>query len=134
MISDPEEKPWCLPVIKEIENEEFVCHGRSELLVNCHFQEISENGADFSHFKAIHESSALAGATNPITSRWKNIGNHRCCLSILEVDAIGEQIGPRYVQIHVNSATFGEIKILQTVKPVEPLVQKVIHLNAKSDN
>ncbi|KAI9585011.1 hypothetical protein GQX74_006906 [Glossina fuscipes] len=152
--ANPAETPWSLPVIKEIENEEFVFHGRNEFFVNCHIQEIPENGADLAHFKAIHEKSILAGGINSVTSRWKGPGSHhwqaewKPCespykhvarvtlkhsiemtskLHIFEMDVTGEQIGPAYVQLHMKSATFGRIKVLQTITPVEPLIQKVVH-------
>lgn len=73
---NPAEAPWPLPVVKEIENEEFVFHGRNEFFVNCHIQEIPENGADLAHFKAVHEKSILAGGINSVTSRWKGAGSH----------------------------------------------------------
>uniref|UniRef100_A0A1B0FI60 cholesterol 7-desaturase n=1 Tax=Glossina morsitans morsitans TaxID=37546 RepID=A0A1B0FI60_GLOMM len=151
---NPAEAPWPLPVIKEIENEEFVFHGRNEFFVNCHIQEIPENGADLAHFKAVHEKSILAGGINSATSRWKGAGSHhwqaewKPCespykhfarvtlkhsievtskLHMFEMDVTGEQIGPAYVQLHMKSATFGRIKVLQTITPVEPLIQKVVH-------
>lgn len=36
------------------------------------------------------------------------------------------QIGPGYVEMYMDT-TFGPIVILQSVTPVEPLVQKVVH-------
>lgn len=42
----------------------------------------------------------------------------------LDVDV--RQVGPGYVQLFLNSF-FGQFIVLQTVVPVEPLLQKVIH-------
>ncbi|XP_033245607.1 cholesterol 7-desaturase isoform X5 [Drosophila miranda] len=37
------------------------------------------------------------------------------------------KIGPSYVYLTMNSSTFGQIQILQTITPIEPLLQKVVH-------
>lgn len=42
----------------------------------------------------------------------------------MEVDV--QQVGPGYVQLFISSA-LGQFVVLQTVVPVEPLLQKVIH-------
>lgn len=44
--------------------------------MNCHIQEIPENGADLAHFKAIHNASVLAGGIDPLNSVLRNAGNH----------------------------------------------------------
>ncbi|CAD6995444.1 unnamed protein product [Ceratitis capitata] len=36
-------------------------------------------------------------------------------------------IGPSFVHLHLKSSLFGQIEILQTITPVEPLIQKVVH-------
>lgn len=38
-------EPWSIPVVPEIENNEWVFHGKNEFLVNSHIQDIPENGA-----------------------------------------------------------------------------------------
>ncbi|XP_036319868.1 cholesterol 7-desaturase-like [Rhagoletis pomonella] len=63
--SENEKNRWELPLIKSIENKELVYHGRNEFYVNCHIQEIPENGADVSHFSAIHREYLFAGVENP---------------------------------------------------------------------
>lgn len=37
------------------------------------------------------------------------------------------QIGPAYVHLVLHSPTFGNFQIFQTITPVEPLLQKVVH-------
>lgn len=69
-------EPWDIPIVKEIENNEFIYHGRNEFYINCHVQEIPENGADLAHFTAIHNDSVLAGGGNPKKSILANAGNH----------------------------------------------------------
>ncbi|XP_037944865.1 cholesterol 7-desaturase isoform X2 [Teleopsis dalmanni] len=146
--------PWELPVVEEIENKELVFLGRNEFYVNCHIQEIPENGADMAHFAAIHNVNFLAGGINANKSNFAKTGTHHWKATwtsskstakhialislthslelipkvhIFEMDVIGHQIGPSYVQLHLKSKTFGNIEILQTVTPIEPLVQKVVH-------
>lgn len=48
-------------------------------------------------------------------------------LSILKLDVVASQIGPGYVQLHMQSS-FGPMCIVQTVTPLQPLLQKVCHL------
>lgn len=45
---------------------------------------------------------------------------------ILTMNVRVQQVGPGYVQLFLSSA-FGEFVILQTVVPVEPLMQRVLH-------
>lgn len=46
--------------------------------------------------------------------------------NIMELDVRADQIGPSYVELMINTS-FGSICILQTVTPIEPLLQRVIH-------
>ncbi|XP_046430330.1 cholesterol 7-desaturase nvd [Neodiprion fabricii] len=48
-------------------------------------------------------------------------------IPILELDVRAEQIGPGYVELLVQSS-MGPMCILQTVTPLEPLMQRVTHL------
>lgn len=146
------EEPWELPEIEEVESKEYVYQGRNEFIVSCHIQEIPENGADLAHFTAIHNPSILAGSSpkdNPLSvlgthrwdATWKGSNpetKHISTLSLkhlleiypkvqfCQVDVIGVQIGPAYVQLHMKSI-FGRFVAVQTVTPIEPLVQKVVH-------
>ncbi|XP_020286702.1 cholesterol 7-desaturase [Pseudomyrmex gracilis] len=47
--------------------------------------------------------------------------------TVLELDVRVEQIGPGYVELQI-STFFGPMYILQTVTPLEPLLQRVTHL------
>ncbi|KAM7359864.1 cholesterol 7-desaturase nvd isoform 2-T3 [Cochliomyia hominivorax] len=152
--AESDEEPWVIPIIKEIESKEFVYHGRNEFYVNCHIQDIPENGADLAHFRAIHNASVLAGGANPLNSVLKNVGNHHWeavwkssdaptkhiakvtlkhsieltkKIRVFEMDVIGDQVGPSYVQLHMKSPSMGRIEVLQTVTPIEPMLQKVVH-------
>ncbi|XP_055371676.1 cholesterol 7-desaturase nvd [Condylostylus longicornis] len=148
---DCENLQWDLPIIDEIESKRFVYHGRNEFLVNCHIQDIPENGADLAHFSAIHGDSLIAG--NQPQFKWSAcLGHHNWNaiwlpetetkhlskiflqhsmrlfgkIDICSMDVSGNQIGPAFVVLHINTA-FGSIIITQVVTPIEPLTQKVVH-------
>ncbi|XP_075147149.1 cholesterol 7-desaturase nvd isoform X2 [Haematobia irritans] len=149
--ADPDQIPWDIPSIEEITTKELTYHGRNEFYINCHIQEIPENGADLAHFKAIHNLSALAGGQNPNPIFLKAIGTHNweakwtpsstkhmavvtlkhsmklSHFSLFQMDITGEQIGPSYVQLHLHSPSLGRIEILQTITPMGPMTQKVVH-------
>lgn len=55
-------EPWTIPAVPEVENGNWVYHGRNEYFVNCHIQEIPENGADPAHLQAVHGPSIAAGS------------------------------------------------------------------------
>lgn len=59
--AEGEEADWYPPVIPQIQSGDWKYGGRTENLVNCHLQEIPENGADVGHLMAIHAPSAFCG-------------------------------------------------------------------------
>lgn len=66
-----------MPVDARIENKEMVFHGGNVLWVNCHIQEIPENGADAAHLMAVHGDTVLSGAsTGPRSWLWSLCGSH----------------------------------------------------------
>jgi cholesterol 7-desaturase len=56
------DEPWTLPSIKEIDDGDWVYHGRNSFEINCHIQEIPENGADVAHLAAVHGPNMFAGS------------------------------------------------------------------------
>lgn len=56
--------------------------------------------------------------------------SHRLILlkrfNMMEVNVHAEQIGPSYVELIIDTS-FGSMCILQTVTPIEPLLQRVTH-------
>nr|XP_015024806.2 cholesterol 7-desaturase isoform X2 [Drosophila virilis] len=146
------EIPWAIPKSVEVESNKLIYHGRNEFYVHCHIQEIPENGADLAHFRAIHNDNIVAECRNrkknllhwlgyhqwqaswsPLEDRhiaetrlnhiFKLFGKIQC----FSMDVIGKQIGPAYVHLVLHSPTFGNFQIFQTITPVEPLLQKVVH-------
>ncbi|XP_018314280.1 cholesterol 7-desaturase [Mycetomoellerius zeteki] len=169
--------------------------GRNEYLINCHIQDVTENGPDVAHLNELHSpviflsrkfswlarhlwiiytrwqpnwsydsqtdeedeeavktSAKLKGmsihpiknsnrnrhftvAQNVDRSREKHKASVHLChklillerFSLMESDVRAEQIGPGIIELNVNTS-FGSLYILLTITPVEPLLQRVIHL------
>ncbi|KAI4487530.1 hypothetical protein M0804_005679 [Polistes exclamans] len=205
---------------EQISNGNWRFQGRNEFIVNCHIQDIAENGADMAHLSAVHgpalflsedvmrlvrhtwsnarwtpqssvskdesskemsmnknspedetkfdeeegtdltkrSSSTTTTARTTINGESKNFLNnksttattngqqnsyrrekHRANMTlrhslllldrfdILELNVKVEQIGPGYVELLVQT-TFGNMFILQTVTPIEPLLQRICHI------
>ncbi|XP_061400841.1 cholesterol 7-desaturase nvd, partial [Musca vetustissima] len=74
---DVEQIPWDIPTLSEIDNNELVYHGRNEFFVNCHIQEIPENGADLAHFTAVHDTCFLNGSKRSYRGIFQYVGLHR---------------------------------------------------------
>ncbi|KAG5346866.1 DAF36 desaturase, partial [Acromyrmex charruanus] len=176
-----------------ISNGSWRYQGRNEYLINCHIQDIAENGADPAHLTSVHGpvmflsgnfswlarhlwitytgwrshcshynqmdedeevakkraelnsmsihpiendngNSHFAVSQNNFGSKEKHkAGLHMCHklillerFSVMEIDVLAEQIGPSYVELMINTS-IGPMYILQTVTPVEPLLQRVTH-------
>ncbi|XP_058801216.1 cholesterol 7-desaturase nvd [Phymastichus coffea] len=149
---------WYPKPIEGISNGTWRYQGRNEFYINCHIQEIPENGADWAHLEAVHGASMLnvGFMAKVMRHSWTNASwssptttllhadkeaseqhvatsclRHSVILfdkfSLLEMDVVALQIGPAYVELHLRTA-FGPICIIQSVTPVEPLLQKVTHL------
>lgn len=146
---------WYPEPIDVIHQNKWWYRGRNEYYVNCHIQEVPENGADVAHLSILHSPFVLAGsdligmkrtwakfAQHTWQASWsacKTAGNEhigrmwlhnetlifgRFKTFIMDVDT--NQIGPAYVEMNINT-TVGPMIILQTVTPMEPFVQKVVH-------
>lgn len=59
--AEGEEPHWFPPATAEIESGDWQYGGRTENIVNCHLQEIPENGADIGHLNQIHAPSMIWG-------------------------------------------------------------------------
>jgi len=66
--AEKEEPNWDIPAIDEIESNAWVYRGRTEHRINCHVQEIPENGADVAHLDHLHGPSMLYGSDLHITN------------------------------------------------------------------
>lgn len=106
------------------------------------FQDIPENAADPPHLSAIHRPGLLlawlshhvwdiewkADPEQPHVAHMRL--NHKLALfnkwNMLHFEVRADQIGPAYVELYVRSP-FGPITIVQTVLPLGPMLQRVIH-------
>lgn len=55
------EDPWKIPIVQEIESREYVFLAKNEFIINCHIQEIPENGADIAHLSSVHGPGMISG-------------------------------------------------------------------------
>jgi len=151
--AEHEEPSWKPPLISEIESGQWTYRGRNENLVNCHIQDICENGGDMAHFTAVHEASIFSGsepsqaleeATVGIASHewkgsWKKGEEDHLAevhlkhvkklfgINVLSMDVMAQQIGPSLVNLTFDTV-LGRGVMLQYVLPVEPNVQKLVHV------
>ncbi|XP_049884446.1 cholesterol 7-desaturase nvd [Pectinophora gossypiella] len=125
------------------------CRGRNIFTVNCHIQEIPENGADVAHLNAVHSESLLSklGEKYPLllnfigshywTAEWSRGDHHTSTIklthdyklmkmNLFHVDVDVTQIGPGHVRLKLQTS-FGPVLISQSVTPIGPLQQKVVH-------
>lgn len=71
------DKPWSIPVIKEIENKDWIFYGQNDFLVNCHIQDVPENGADVAHLNAVHDANILVGSDlRDSNKKWGSFAKH----------------------------------------------------------
>lgn len=71
------EPVWQVPSSPEVETGDWIYLGRNEFLVNCHIQEIPENGADVAHLNAVHGPNMLAGSDLRFSRvLWASFGLH----------------------------------------------------------
>ncbi|KAK2588202.1 hypothetical protein KPH14_004239 [Odynerus spinipes] len=202
------EPDWQLQHQEKILNGSWRFQGRNEFIINCHIQDIAENGADLAHLSAVHGPAMFLSedVMHYVRHTWSNagwkpylsdtdddlsktpmekkntaeeedscelsttptiepinktmisveskslsngrtiennkssypVGKHRASMTLrhslllldrfdmLELNVKVEQIGPGYVEMVVET-TFGNMFILQTVTPIEPLVQRICH-------
>lgn len=149
------EEPWELPVDRRVEDKTMVLQGGNVLWVNCHIQEIPENGADAAHLMAVHGDTVFSGSSTGQRSwLWQLCGSHGWEANwrqnteesqghiayselkhflvffgkyrLFHVDIVAEQLGPGIVRLNLKSS-LGDFLILQTVTPITPLLQRVTH-------
>ncbi|KDR22323.1 cholesterol 7-desaturase [Zootermopsis nevadensis] len=151
--AEGEEPTWHVSSIPEIQNGQFWYRGRNEFVVNSHIQDIPENAGDLAHLNALHTASMLAGSDLRYVERlfyrfarhvwsgsWQPSADaqHQATMKLhhefrlfdkfplIVMDVHVKQIGPAYVELYLTTS-LGVVIILQTVTPVEPLLQKLEH-------
>lgn len=153
--AEGEEPLWYPPDVKDIQSGKMKYHGKTDHVVNAHIEEIPENGADLHHLTHLHEPILFSGRDLRHTTgglgqymshlwegEWHQdedephvgILNLKTKLAVLgftlpfiEINAKAEQVGPGLVYLHIFLPIFGEALLIQTVTPLEPLLQEVQH-------
>ncbi|GFS09566.1 chlorophyllide a oxygenase [Elysia marginata] len=149
------EPNWSVPEIEEIATGQWTYRGRTEHHINCHIEEIPENGADLVHLGQVHGPIFAAGvdlrtmwstfwsfAQHHWSADWSpcpepdgHIGEVKLKHALalfgrmfpgLDLDVTAKQIGPGIVYLYFESV-LGPGVYLQHVTPMGPLHQKVTH-------
>ncbi|NXT87576.1 DAF36 desaturase, partial [Anhinga rufa] len=147
---------WAVPEQREIATKEWVFRGQTEHFVDVHIQEIPENAADTAHLAFLHGPAILGGSDLRYTRSklwdfmkhvWKAEWqpepepNEHCSrmliqhtttifrkhVSLMDLTVSARQVGPGLVFLIFEHAFLGHGIILQTVTPLEPLLQNVVH-------
>ncbi|XP_071519486.1 cholesterol 7-desaturase nvd [Panulirus ornatus] len=148
---------WEVPEVVEVTDGTWSYRGRTVHQVLAHIQEIPENGADLAHLGHLHVPSIFKGsdlrdifAHNQVLDLAKHSwhgewqvrsapDSHTADLTVTHAFTVfggkfklftmtvrAEQVGPGLVHLHFNTA-LGSGVLVQTVTPLEPLRQKVVH-------
>lgn len=151
-----DERPfWYPPDIPEVTEGLWSYRGRTQHTVNCHIQEIPENGADAAHLGHLHYDSVFSGSDLRFTNSrfwefckhdWKpqwepdpEPNNHMASIYLTHVTRVFgyalpfteltlniKQIGPAIVHLAFNSR-FGSGVFVQGITPEGPLKQRLVH-------
>ncbi|XP_057675560.1 cholesterol 7-desaturase nvd isoform X3 [Corythoichthys intestinalis] len=153
---DGEEPQWTVPEQEEITKGEWVYRGRTEHYVNAHIEEIPENAADLSHLTYLHTPGIVSGVDLRYTKNktWQFVQHHwkaqwasesspfnHCSQMLLkhslhvfgihwpllDLHVVARQVGPGLVFLRFDHSFLGSGMIMQSVTPVEPLLQCVSH-------
>jgi len=148
-------EPYWWPTAHEgINSKQWTYQGRNEYYVNCHIQDIPENGADTAHLSSVHKSGIMCGGEPSSSSeRFTNLISTHCWSAqweptkeqhiarvqlthamqllgrwkVLPLDVEAVQIGPATTHLYYNSI-MGKGVMIQYILPVEPMVQKLVHV------
>ncbi|OPJ86383.1 cholesterol desaturase daf-36-like [Patagioenas fasciata monilis] len=147
---------WAVPEQREVATQEWVFRGQTKHLVDAHIEEIPENAADAAHLDFLHGTAILAGSDLRYSKSrlwqfmrhtWKGEWcpepepNEHCSqllllhstrifgkhIPALDLKVSVRQVGPALVFLILEHAFLGRGIILQSVTPLEPLLQKVVH-------
>ncbi|XP_061589460.1 cholesterol 7-desaturase nvd [Cololabis saira] len=153
---DGDKPHWTVPEQQEITNGQWVYRGRTEHFINAHIEEIPENAADIAHLNYLHTPGIASGVDLRYTHsktwefmrhNWKvqwepePEPNEHCSQMVLkhaltvfgwhwpllDLHVVARQVGPGLVFLQFNHSFLGQGMIMQSVTPVEPLLQCVSH-------
>ncbi|XP_034292210.1 cholesterol 7-desaturase nvd-like isoform X2 [Pantherophis guttatus] len=107
---------WQVAEQEEASSPNWVFRAGTEHFVSVHIEEIPENAADVAHLSFLHNPSVISGNDLRFTD------NHRWAFF-----RHTWEIGPGLVMMALSHAFLGKGLIIQTVTPLEPLLQHVVH-------
>lgn len=146
---------WDMLMVPDIENGSWHYRGRTEHEIMAHIQEIPENGADIHHLSHLHVPNIFKGsdlndtfAAKPVmdiaehawNGDWKTEDEEHMAsiqlshgftlfggkFEIFSMKVKALQIGPGLVHLYFNTS-IGSGVLIQSVTPIAPMMQKVIH-------
>lgn len=145
---DGEAPSWEVPEYESIATRAVRCDGFSRHEISAHIQEVPENGADVAHLNYLHTSPVVHflgyfGITHLWSATWAPMSGKNShvaqieltqCLQFLgkwqvpgtALDVSIKQYGPGVVILQFNSK-IGKFYIVQSVTPLEPMRQQIIH-------
>ncbi|KAF6715727.1 Cholesterol desaturase daf-36 [Oryzias melastigma] len=152
---DGEEPEWSVPEQEEISNGSWVYRGRTEHFLSAHIEEVAENAGDVAHLYHLHVPGIVSGVDLRYINNklweflrhdWKvewegNKPDKHCSemtlkhsltvfgsnCGLLDLTVVARQVGPSLVFLDFRHKFLGRGMILQSVTPVEPLLQCVTH-------
>lgn len=139
-------EPWFdVPTKAGLEDMYYV--GKTTHMIGCHIQEISENGPDSAHAKVLHKplfgKFSFEGISHDFDIQWSTNETHKYMSNVdvvhtlrigdyvipgTTVYAPSNQIGPGLVFFDLINKSTGKMFTMQTVTPVEPLMQRMDHI------
>lgn len=142
--AEGEPPSWSVVPIPAVVDGSWTYVGRNEFNIVSHIQDIPENAADPPHLSAIHRPGMWfpwlshhvwdiewRAETDPEKQHVAKMRlHHKLAVfhkyNVMEMEVNAHQIGPAIVELYVRTA-LGPITIVQTVLPLGPLLQRVIH-------
>jgi cholesterol 7-dehydrogenase len=143
--ADKKEPDWLVPDFVE----EFDFHGKSEHTVCVHVQEIAENGPDVSHLNFLHKSWLGSSIRTFVHHKWdatwtpgteEHEDKHLAYITVSqEMASFGRsipftkntvkilQVGPGMVHLDFPLPFGLHVRIMETVTPAAPMLQRVRH-------
>ncbi|XP_039200866.1 cholesterol 7-desaturase nvd-like isoform X6 [Crotalus tigris] len=147
---------WQVSEQEEASSPNWAFRAGTEHFVSVHIEEIPENAADAAHLSFLHSPSVMSGNDLRFTNnhRWAFFRhtweaewqpepepNGHCSVMILthhvllfgkpitslDLHVSARQVGPGLVIMALSHAFLGKGMIIQTVTPLEPLLQHVVH-------
>ncbi|KAG8141882.1 hypothetical protein E2320_006542 [Naja naja] len=147
---------WQVAEQEEVSSPNWAFRAATDHFVSVHIEEILENAADVAHLSFLHSPSVMSGNDLRFTDnhRWAFFRhtweaewqaepepNGHCSvmhlthhlllfgklIPFLDLHVTARQIGPGLVTMDLRQALLGKGLIIQTVIPLEPLLQHVVH-------